>query len=249
MGVELGGRGSGIEDGVFFLLAGGLAGYSACACGGGVENICEGEFGGRGGGGGVVGVGCEGGEISARHLNGILQDNGTSSSRENDQSIKHHPATSAYTTLVLNVLYTQTYIIPPSSYHREFVIHDEFQPGQKTTTNSTSFKFCTPPGVDQTGCMEVGTSERIYSATKPTHTPTQSSTPTIRRNILEKNPHPLFHALSPHHPPIKCPLSHPFISNTTPFSHISSTTNRLHFFQNIRQIFQVDCLWLFCRFG
>ncbi len=65
-----------------------MAGYSACACGGGgVENICEGEFGGRGGrggGGGVVGVGCEGGEISARHLNGILQDNGTSSSREND---------------------------------------------------------------------------------------------------------------------------------------------------------------------
>jgi len=90
-----------------------LAGYSACACGGGgVENICEGEFGGRGGGGGVVGVGCEGSEISARHLNGILQDNGTSSSRENDQSIKHHPATSAYTTLVLNVPYTQTYIIP-----------------------------------------------------------------------------------------------------------------------------------------
>ncbi len=39
---------------------------------------------------------------------------------------------------------------------------------------------------------------------KPTHTPTQSSTPTIRRNILGKNPHPLFHALSPHHPPIKC---------------------------------------------
>lgn len=59
---------------------------------------------------------------------------------------------------------------PPSSYHRGFVIiHDEFQPGQKTTTNSTSFKFCTPRGVDQTGCMEVGTSERIYLATN-THT-------------------------------------------------------------------------------
>ncbi len=94
---------------------------------------------------------------------------------------------------------------PPQPYHRGFVIHDGFQPGQKITTNSTSFKFCTPRGVDQTGCMEVGTSERIYLATKPTHTPTQSSTPTIKRNILEKNPHPLFHALSPHHPPIKCP--------------------------------------------
>ncbi len=187
----------------------------------------------------------KGGETSARHLNGILQDNGTSSSRENDQSIKHHPATSAYTTLVLNVLYTQTYIIPPSSYHRGFVIHDEFQPGQKTTTNSTSFKFCTPRGVDQTGCMEVGTSERIYSATKPTHTRQHSHLhrPTIRRNILGKNPHPLFHALFPHHPPIKClpptSLSHPFIANTTPFSHISSTTNRSQLFQNIRQIFQV----------
>jgi len=72
-----------------FFLVGGEVGRIFCLCmwRGGVENICEGEFGGRGGrggGGGVVGVGCEGGEISARHLNGILQDNGTSSSREND---------------------------------------------------------------------------------------------------------------------------------------------------------------------
>ncbi len=112
-----------------------MAGYSACACGGGgVENICEGEFGGRGGrggGGGVVGVGCEGGEISARHLNGILQDNGTSSSRENDQSIKHHPATSAYTTLVLNVPYTQTYIIPPNPTTEDLLFMTDFNQAKR----------------------------------------------------------------------------------------------------------------------
>ncbi len=134
---------------------------------------------------------------------------------------------------------------PPSSYHRGFIIHDEFQPGQKTTTNSTSFKFCTPRGMDQTGYMEVGTSERIYSATKPTHTRQHShlhrpsSETSSKKTLIPSSTHSphttLQSSVSPPSP------SHPFISNTTPFSHISSTINRSQLFQIFVKSSRLNC--------
>ncbi len=218
----------------FFLVGGGLAGYSACACGGGgVENICEGEFGGRGG---WCGLRRRRDKCAASEWD-IARQWHLFVSRE--RPIYQAPSCHfrLYYSCAKCAIYADLHH-PPSSYHRGFIIHDEFQPGQNITTNSTSFKFCTPPGVDQTGCMEVGTSERIYSATKPTHTPIQSSTPTIRRNIPRKKPSsPLPRTLptTPSNqvfPPPPPPLSLILSSQTPPaaFSHISSTTNYSHLF-------------------